>query len=111
MLGIPLSASNNHYLNLASYFTPLMALITVCVFMNPAFAACICRCVDGSMQPICSNTIEVPPICPPTVCQIVPPSVQPIAPPIVPPIGTNSCQNQQVLNPYTNQYEWKLICR
>jgi hypothetical protein len=31
--------------------------------------------------------------------------------PMVPPIGTTSCSPQQVMNPYTRQYEWRTICR
>jgi hypothetical protein len=88
----------------------LLFLICLLITTN-TFGNCVCRCVDGEMTPICTNAIEVRPICPPTVCQIVPPSVQPINPPTVPPVGTSQCQNKQVLNPYTRQYEWKMICQ
>jgi hypothetical protein len=76
-----------------------------------AFAACQCRCVGGEMQPICSSAMEIRPICPPTVCGIVPPSIAPIATPMVPPIGATTCGPQQVLNPFTHQYEWRTLCR
>jgi hypothetical protein len=76
-----------------------------------SYGNCVCRCVNGEMTPICSSSIDLPPICPPTVCPIVPPSVQPINPPVVPPIGTSQCQNKQVLNQRTGQYEWRLICQ
>jgi hypothetical protein len=73
-------------------------------------ASCVCRCVDGEMQPLCSSSIDLPPICPPTVCAIVPPSVAPIQSPGIPPIGTSGCSPRQVRNPATNQYEWRSIC-
>jgi hypothetical protein len=91
----------------------LVALTIIGVGLLPtsASATCVCRCVNGEMQSICSNSIEVPPICPPTVCQIVPPSVAPVPTPMVPPIGATSCEPEQVLNPHTQQYEWRTICR
>ena len=81
------------------------------LFSTHSFGNCVCRCVNGEMTPICSSSIDLPPICPPTICQLVPPSIQPISPPSLPPIGTSQCQNKQVLNPYSNRYEWKLICQ
>ena len=86
----------------------VMAVMTLA---SIAYADCVCRCVGGEMRPICQSPLEVPPICPPTVCQIVPPSVAPIGVPMVPPVGTSQCSPRQVLNPYTNQYEWKTICK
>ncbi len=80
-------------------------------FASDAFAGCICRCVNGAMQGICSSSIDIPPICAPTVCPIVPPSITPIQPPTIPPIGTTSCAPVQVLNPRTNQYEWRRVCQ
>lgn len=77
----------------------------------PSFAACSCECINGSVQAVCSNSLDIRPICPPRICPIVPPSIQPIQTPYIPPIGTSGCRQEQVLNPYTNQYEWRSICR
>jgi hypothetical protein len=77
----------------------------------PANAACTCQCVNGNVQPVCSSSLAVPPICAPRVCPIVPPAVTPIMPPTVPPIGTKECKMVQVYNNLTRQYEWKKICR
>jgi len=30
--------------------------------------ACVCRCVDGAMQPLCESSIDLPPICPAAAC-------------------------------------------
>lgn len=81
------------------------------IFSSPAAAACQCSCVNGQVQPICSSSIDIRPICTPRICPIVPPAVRPIATPVVPPIGTRSCRMEQVLNPYTGQYEWRSVCR
>ena len=75
------------------------------------YAACSCQCVNGQMQPICNNSMDMPPMCPPTMCPMTPPSVAPISPSTMPPLGTSQCSNEQVLNQYTRQYEWKRICR
>src|SRR5579863_9474222 len=73
-------------------------------------AACVCRCVDGEMQPLCHSSVDVPPVCPVTVCAIVPPSVRPVQPLGLPPLGTSQCSQRQVLNPTTRQYEWRNVC-
>jgi hypothetical protein len=91
-------------------FFVLVAVFFTFSDVGPASAACVCRCVSGEMQPICSSSIDLPPICPPTVCAIVPPPVAPMQAPTVPPIGTTQCSPRQVLNPYTQQYEWRSIC-
>jgi hypothetical protein len=75
-----------------------------------ADASCVCRCVDGQVQPLCTSSIDLPPICALTICGIVPPSIAPIQTPGIPPLGTSSCSPRQVLNPATNQYEWRSIC-
>lgn len=67
-------------------FVFTVALIAVL----PAKAACVCRCVNEVMQPLCDNAIEIRPICPPTVCQ--------------------HCVPQQVFNNHTRMYEWRTVC-
>ena len=69
------------------------------------------NCVNGQVQALCTNAWEIRPICSPTICALVPPSIRPIEMPRIPPIGTTSCSNQQVLSPYTRQYEWRQLCR
>lgn len=93
--------------------TVLMAgvFLTLGTATLDAHAACVCRCVNGDMKAICESSLDIPPICPPTVCPIVPPAVEPIQTPRVPPIGTRECRQVQVLNPNTNRYEWKEVCR
>jgi len=89
----------------------LLISLYLLIFSTLSYGNCVCRCVNGEMTPLCSSSIDLPPICPPTICPIVPPSVQPINPPVVPPIGTSRCEYQQVINPRTGYYEWRNICR
>ena len=61
-------------------------------------AACVCRCINGEMKPICQSSLDLPPICPPTICPLTPPSITPLQPPTLPPLGTRNCTQQQRLN-------------
>jgi len=81
------------------------------IFSISSWADCRCACVNGSVQALCTSSIDLKPICPAQICPITPPSVRPIDTPTVPPIGTSSCRNQQVYNAQKSQYEWKQICR
>lgn len=76
----------------------------------PASAACTCQCVNGTVTPLCSSTLDISPICSPVICPITPPSIAPINPITIPPIGTSNCSMQQVYNNHTRQYEWRQIC-
>jgi hypothetical protein len=78
---------------------------------TPAEAACSCACVDGQMRAVCSNAVELAPICPPAICPIAPPAVRPITAPQLPPPGASNCRQAQVMNPWTNRYEWQTVCR
>ena len=88
----------------------LFVTFALLVLTSSAAADCTCRCVDGGMQPLCSNAIEVPPVCPPVVCPIVTPSIAPIVTPMVPPVGTSQCRQAQVCN-QLGRCEWQLVCR
>jgi len=87
-----------------------LALIVSLLFAREALAVCECRCVSGSMQPLCSSSLDIQPPCV-GICPIVPPSIPPIETPRIPPIGTTRCRNEQVLNPNTRQYEWREVCQ
>jgi hypothetical protein len=89
----------------------LILLAALAAAPYAASAACSCACVNGQVRPICQNAYDPPPVCAPQVCQIVPPSVAPIQTPMVPPVGTSNCQQVQVFNQYTGQYQWRTLCR
>lgn len=88
----------------------ILALAFGGAIMVAAQAGCVCRCVDGQMQPLCSSSIDLPPICPATLCSLTPPSIAPLPSTQLPPLGTSHCSQRQVLNPATRQYEWRNIC-
>jgi hypothetical protein len=77
----------------------------------PARAECACRCVEGEMRAVCSNPVELAPVCPPAVCPIAPPAIRPIEPPMIAPPGASRCAPRQVLTPATGRYEWRTLCR
>lgn len=85
--------------------------VAVMLLSASSEARCICTCVNGTVKAICTNTIEIPPICVSHVCPIVTPSVRPIERPRIAPLGTTSCRNQQVFNQQTRRYEWRQLCR
>ena len=89
----------------------LLVLFALLGAATGARADCVCRCVNGTVQALCSSTLDIEPICAPALCPIVPPAIRPIDPPTVPPVGTTSCRSEQVLNPATNLYEWRQVCR
>lgn len=91
-------------------YLALIAAAALVTLSGRADAACTCACINGVMQAICQNAIDLKPICPPTVCGIVPPSIAPIQRPRVPPIGTTSCRQAQVYNQATRRYEWRELC-
>lgn len=76
-----------------------------------AFAGCSCRCVNGTVQALCSSTLDIPPICAPRICPSTTPSIKPLPSLKLNPLGTSSCRQKQVLNPYTGMYQWKRVCR
>ena len=87
--------------------------LSVCVALLMsvrAEASCTCQCVNGQMQPLCSNAIEISPICPPRICPIAGRSIAPINPPTIPPIGTSSCRQARVCDPFGN-CRWQQVCR
>jgi hypothetical protein len=88
----------------------LLAAVFELLLTAEARASCVCRCVDGATQPLCESSIDLPPICPATVCAFVPPSIKPVQPPAIPPLGTSQCSQREVLNPTTRQYEWRNVC-
>ncbi|CAE6946175.1 hypothetical protein R69608_05533 [Paraburkholderia nemoris] len=89
----------------------LVLLSLLGAFAGGAHAECECRCMGGQNRPICSSTMELPPLCAPTVCPLEPPSIQPLMAPQLPPLGTTNCQPRQVWNQYAQQYQWQRICQ
>lgn len=76
-----------------------------------ADASCACRCVDGQVRPICTSSMEIPPICPMAICPAPSLSMQPLPSLSMPPLGTQNCRQVQVLNPLTQRQEWRTVCQ
>jgi hypothetical protein len=67
----------------------LLAIIVGLVLAGHANASCVCRCVDGQMQPLCTSAIDLRPICPMGACAMASPSIAPLQPMWLPPLGTS----------------------
>jgi hypothetical protein len=76
----------------------VFALVCMC---QAAHADCSCQCIDGRMQPVCSN-LDVPPRCPLTFCPLGAPTITPPQVPTVPPAGTRSCRQIRVCDTLGN---------
>ena len=74
-------------------------------------ADCACVCVDGLNRPLCSDSRDPLPVCPPRVCPDTPRTSRPLDAPGLPPPGTEACSMQYVYNKYTRRYEWRRLCR
>ena len=74
-------------------------------------AACVCGCVNGKVQPVCDSPVDLKPICARAHCPIPPRGKRPQPPASAPPLGATSCSMEQVLNPRTQRYEWRRICK
>jgi hypothetical protein len=75
-----------------------------------AHASCVCQCVDGQMQPICQSSIDLPPICPASICPIAAPSTAPINPATLPPLGTSQCRQARVCDT-SGHCQWQQVCQ
>jgi hypothetical protein len=75
-----------------------------------AHASCVCECVDGRMQPICQNAIDLPPLCPMTLCPLASPSIAPLPRPTLPPLGTSQCRQARVCDRFGN-CQWQQVCQ
>jgi hypothetical protein len=94
-------------------FAGIVLGLTAALFAHSgsAEAACICLCVDGKAQPVCSSSTDIRPICQSSACPIAPPVKSPLdarqpAPEVKP-----GCETKQVYDPETRAYTWDQICK
>jgi hypothetical protein len=85
------------------------ALLLLCI-PTLASAECLCACVNGTMQPLCQSTLDLPPLCPATICPLATPSIAPISPLTLPPLGTSECRQARVCDTFGN-CQWQQVCR
>jgi hypothetical protein len=87
-------------------FTVVLAALS-----GAAGAACVCRCLNGKAQPVCSSSTDIPPLCNTTACPMSPPRVSPQDALQPKPAVKPGCRISQVYNPDTGRHEWGQICR
>jgi len=80
-------------------------------FIESVEARCVCKCVNGNVRAICSSTLDLKPLCSPTLCPMMTPKLKPLQPLTLAPLGTTRCELKQVYNSWTGQYEWKNLCQ
>ena len=87
----------------------LLLFVTAILAMpvTGASAGCYCSCTDGQVKPACTNSYDIPPICPATTCARS--STSTLGPP--PLAGARStCRDQQVCDAF-QRCEWKTVCK
>lgn len=85
-------------------------LLFALLFPVNSFANCVCVCINGEQDFICSKPSDPPPICPPRICPIAPPSIEPPSIPTIPQTGDTECKQVFIYNEYTGRYEWHMLC-
>ena len=94
-------------------FSLFSLIIYSLAFSNVVNAACECKCISGSLKLSCKGKTDFKPICAPRICT-KPKSVVPVKRKFVPPppvVKFSDCEQRKVLNPSTNKYIWRTICR
>jgi hypothetical protein len=81
--------------------TVIIATAIYALALQQASAACVCRCVNGSMTLVCEHPFDPRPICLPSACR---------AEPQIPSPGAANCSPEQVFNPRTGRFEPRTIC-
>lgn len=85
----------------------LAFLLVMCLNPRHLTADCVCKCVDGQFIPVCSSTLDIPPICPPRICPMPPPAIKPLPSLSIPPLGTSTAVQAQVFDEDTGEYEYE----
>jgi hypothetical protein len=85
----------------------VITALAASMYATETFAGCYCTCVDGQLRPACSNSYDIPPICPTTTCARSTTSSLG-APPLAG--SRSSCRDQRVCDAF-QRCEWKTVCR
>lgn len=85
-------------------------VLVAAIWVSPVYARCQWLCVDGKLEALCERAIDLEPPAPAIWCRPPPRSIAPRLD-NMPPLGSTECRMAQVLNPYTDQYVWKRLCR
>ncbi|MEX2650369.1 MAG: hypothetical protein WD673_15280 [Alphaproteobacteria bacterium] len=91
-----------HVMSIVAFFLLVAA--------DPARADCTCVCMNGTNQPLCTNTLEVAPYCPPIICPFDSPNATSGTAHRTEKFGATNCYPQLVFDSWTNQYAWQQVC-
>ena len=91
-------------------FRMMSSVFVFLLVSTQVYAECSCECVDGQVQAICENPLEIQPICFPRMCPGELPIIKPLSLPVIPPVGTRDCRQERVYDPSTHTYGWETLC-
>ena len=97
-----------------TFIVTTLLIISTLILWATAHADCVCLCVNGQPQAMCSNPYETRPMCsgfcpaePTLPGQVTPVQMRPDMPPGD---GTKSCHKELALNPMDAQLQWQWVC-
>jgi len=88
----------------------ILAFVIVAGLAGTARAKCTCQCVNGQMQPLCTDPLESKPLCPAAVCPLNVPLARPFKVPSTPPFGATACEQALVCST-SGDCRWREVCR
>jgi hypothetical protein len=91
----------------------LLAAIIVASLSSYASASCRCACVNEQIEPVCSASTDLPPVCAPRACSIkeAEASATPVNQSRAEPRASTQCHMDLVVNAQVGRYEWKKVCQ
>jgi len=89
----------------------LLAAVIVASLSTYASADCRCTCVNEQIEPVCSASTDLPPVCAPRACSIKEASATPVSQSRAEPRASTQCHMDLVVNAQAGHYEWKKVCQ
>ena len=89
----------------------LLAAVVVASLSTYASADCRCTCVNQQIEPVCSASTDLPPVCAPRACSIAEASATPVSQSRTEPRASSPCHMDLVVNAQAGHYEWKKVCK
>lgn len=89
----------------------LLAAVIVASLSTYASAACRCTCVNEQIEPVCSASTDLPPVCAPRTCSAKPATATLVAQSMAQPSASTQCHMDLVQNAPAGRYEWKKVCK
>jgi hypothetical protein len=89
----------------------LLAAIMVTSLSTYASADCRCSCVNGEIEPVCSASTDLPPVCAPRACSLKTANVTPVNQARITQAGSLQCHMELIPSTRVDRYDWKKVCQ